>query len=86
MVNITVFRKDNCPKCELTIRQFEYAGLKPTVKAIFETSGAETPAFREIHEAHPEIKSAPYVEVRDEHNTLIDAWSDFEISKIRQHI
>lgn len=81
-VDIVIFRKDNCVKCNMTKRVLEGYGVQPILADIYESDGSVTDRAQELMNKYV-IKSAPIVVVKDKAGAVLDVWSDFQIDKIK---
>ena len=81
-VDIVIFRKDNCVKCNMTKRVLEGYGVQPILADIYESDGSVTDQAQDLMNKYV-IKSAPIVVVKDKAGVVLDVWSDFQIDKIK---
>lgn len=74
-MSITIYGKPGCVKCKTTHLQL------PNAEYIeVDTADPQIEEFRKRG-----VRSMPVVEVRDEHNDLIDSWTDFNFERIRHY-
>lgn len=78
MLKVTIYYKDGCPKCRLTINQ-----LKPLFKLNLIKLDVNKPNLILYQLKKQGFQSFPVVKVHQD-NKLIDQWCDFRVDKIKQ--
>ena len=78
MFNVVIYKNKGCMKCRFTIRKFKSAGINPKVN-YFDDEALS-------YAKQKGYGSAPLVQIYNKDNTLIDEWSDLNISKINKYI
>lgn len=80
---LTVYTKDNCTKCKMTIRYAKQVGYDVVEDDLFNKQG-ELNTIPKTYKDMYDFKSSPIV-VLTQDDKLVDVWSDFRIDKLNQH-
>ena len=80
---LTVYTKDNCTKCKMTIRYAKQLGYDVVEDDLFNKQG-ELNTIPKTYKDMYDFKSSPIV-VLTQDDKLVDVWSDFRIDKLNQH-
>ena len=80
---LTVYTKDNCTKCKMTIRYAKQVGYDVVEDDLFNKQG-ELNTVPKTYKDMYDFKSSPIV-VLTQDDKLVDVWSDFRIDKLNQH-
>ena len=80
---LTVYTKDNCTKCKMTIRYAKQLGYDIVEDDLFNKQG-ELNTIPKTYKDMYDFKSSPIV-VLSQDNKLVDVWSDFRIDKLNQY-
>lgn len=77
-MTITVYSKDHCMQCTMTLRQFDQHQIPVIHEDITEEANTE----KAMSLGH---RQAPVIIVTDDDGTMIDHWSGFNPDKIRAY-
>ena len=80
---LTVYTKDNCTKCKMTIRYAKQLGYDVVEDDLFNKQG-ELNTVPKTYKDMYDFKSSPIV-VLTQDDKLVDVWSDFRIDRLNQH-
>lgn len=80
---LTVYTKDSCPKCKMTIRYAKQVGYDVVEDDLFNKQG-ELNTIPKTYKDMYDFKSSPIV-VLTQDDKLVDVWSDFRIDKLNQY-
>ena len=80
---LTVYTKDNCTKCKMTIRYAKQVGYDVVEDDLFNEYG-ELNTIPKTYKDMYDFKSSPIV-VLSQDDKLVDVWSDFRIDKLNQY-
>lgn len=80
---LTVYTKDNCTKCKMTIRYAKQLGYDVVEDDLFNEQG-ELNTVPKTYKDMYDFKSSPIV-VLTQDGKLVDVWSDFRIDKLNQY-
>ena len=80
---LTVYTKDNCTKCKMTIRYAKQVGYDIVEDDLFNKQG-ELNTVPKTYKDMYDFKSSPIV-VLTQDDKLVDVWSDFRIDKLNQY-
>ena len=80
---LTVYTKDNCTKCKMTIRYAKQVGYDILEDDLFNKQG-ELNTVPKTYKDMYDFKSSPIV-VLTQDDKLVDVWSDFRIDKLNQY-
>lgn len=80
---LTVYTKDNCTKCKMTIRYAKQLGYDIVEDDLFNKQGNLNTIPKTYKDMY-DFKSSPIV-VLSQDNKLVDVWSDFRIDKLNQY-
>ena len=80
---LTVYTKDNCTKCKMTIRYAKQVGYDIVEDDLFNKQG-ELNTVPKTYKDMYNFKSSPIV-VLTQDDKLVDVWSDFQIDKLNQY-
>lgn len=80
---LTVYTKDNCTKCKMTIRYAKQLGYDIVEDDLFNEQG-ELNTIPKTYKDMYDFKSSPIV-VLTQDGKLVDVWSDFRIDKLNQY-
>ena len=80
---LTVYTKDNCTKCKMTIRYAKQLGYDIVEDDLFNERG-ELNTIPKTYKDMYDFKSSPIV-VLSQDDKLVDVWSDFRINKLNQY-
>ena len=80
---LTVYTKDNCTKCKMTIRYAKQLGYNIIEDDLFNKQG-ELNTVPKTYKDMYDFKSSPIV-VLTQDDKLVDVWSDFRIDKLNQY-
>lgn len=80
---LTVYTKDNCTKCKMTIRYAKQLGYDIVEDDLFNKQG-ELNTVPKTYKDMYDFKSSPIV-VLTQDDKLVDVWSDFRIDKLNQY-
>ena len=80
---LTVYTKDNCTKCKMTIRYAKQLGYDVVEDDLFNEQG-ELNTVPKTYKDMYDFKSSPIV-VLTQDDKLVDVWSDFRIDRLNQH-
>ena len=80
---LTVYTKDNCTKCKMTIRYAKQVGYVVVEDDLFNKQG-ELNTVPKTYKDMYDFKSSPIV-VLTQDDKLVDVWSDFRIDKLNQY-
>ena len=80
---LTVYTKDNCTKCKMTIRYAKQLGYDIVEDDLFNEQG-ELNTIPKTYKDMYDFKSSPIV-VLTQDDKLVDVWSDFRIDKLNQY-
>lgn len=80
---LTVYTKDNCTKCKMTIRYAKQVGYDIIEDDLFNERG-ELNTIPKTYKDMYDFKSSPIV-VLSQDGKLVDVWSDFRIDKLNQY-
>lgn len=80
---LTVYTKDNCTKCKMTIRYAKQLGYDIVEDDLFNKQG-ELNTIPKTYKDMYDFKSSPIV-VLSQDDKLVDVWSDFRIDRLNQH-
>lgn len=80
---LTVYTKDNCTKCKMTIRYGKQLGYDIVEDDLFNEQG-ELNTIPKTYKDMYDFKSSPIV-VLTQDGKLVDVWSDFRIDKLNQY-
>lgn len=80
---LTVYTKDNCTKCKMTIRYAKQVGYDIAEDDLFNKQG-ELNTIPKTYKDMYDFKSSPIV-VLTQDDKLVDVWSDFRIDKLNQY-
>lgn len=80
---LTVYTKDNCTKCKMTIRYAKQVGYDVVEDDLFNKQG-ELNTVPKTYKDMYDFKSSPIV-VLTQDDKLVDVWSDFRIDRLNQH-
>ena len=80
---LTVYTKDNCTKCKMTIRYAKQVGYDVVEDDLFNKQG-ELNTVPKTYKDMYNFKSSPIV-VLTQDDKLVDLWSDFRIDKLNQY-
>ena len=80
---LTVYTKDNCTKCKMTIRYAKQLGYDVVEDDLFNKQG-ELNTIPKTYKDMYDFKSSPIV-VLTQDDKLVDVWSDFRIDKLNQY-
>ena len=80
---LTVYTKDNCTKCKMTIRYAKQLGYDVVEDDLFNDKG-ELNTIPKTYKDMYDFKSSPIV-VLTQDGKLVDVWSDFRIDKLNQY-
>ena len=80
---LTVYTKDNCTKCKMTIRYGKQLGYDIVEDDLFNKQG-ELNTIPKTYKDMYDFKSSPIV-VLTQDDKLVDVWSDFRIDKLNQY-
>lgn len=80
---LTVYTKDNCTKCKMTIRYSKQLGYDIVEDDLFNEQG-ELNTIPKTYKDMYDFKSSPIV-VLTQDGKLVDVWSDFRIDKLNQY-
>lgn len=82
MQHVTVFHQQNCQPCRLTMRMLDKLGVAHISRPLDDGSRE---AERALNNARAlGMTSAPIVEVRDEHGTLVRTLSGYRPAELRE--
>ena len=80
---LTVYTKDNCTKCKMTIRYAKQVGYDVVEDDLFNKQG-ELNTVPKTYKDMYDFKSSPIV-VLTQDDKLVDVWSDFRIDRLNQY-
>lgn len=80
---LTVYTKDNCTKCKMTIRYAKQLRYDIVEDDLFNEQG-ELNTIPKTYKDMYDFKSSPIV-VLTQDGKLVDVWSDFRIDKLNQY-
>lgn len=80
---LTVYTKDNCTKCKMTIRYAKQLGYDVVEDDLFNEQG-ELNTVPKTYKDMYDFKSSPIV-VLTQDDKLVDVWSDFRIDRLNQY-
>ena len=80
---LTVYTKDNCTKCKMTIRYAKQLGYDVVEDDLFNKQG-ELNTIPKTYKDMYDFKSSPIV-VLTQDDKLVDVWSDFRIDRLNQY-
>lgn len=80
---LTVYTKDNCTKCKMTIRYAKQVGYDVVEDDLFNERG-ELNTIPKTYKDMYDFKSSPIV-VLIQDDKLVDVWSDFRIDRLNQY-
>ena len=80
---LTVYTKDNCTKCKMTIRYAKQLGYDIVEDDLFNKRG-ELNTIPKTYKDMYDFKSSPIV-VLTQDDKLVDVWSDFRIDRLNQY-
>lgn len=80
---LTVYTKDNCTKCKMTIRYAKQVGYDVVEDDLFNNQG-ELNTIPKTYKDMYDFKSSPIV-VLTQDDKLVDVWSDFRIDRLNQY-
>lgn len=80
---LTVYTKDHCTKCKMTIRYAKQVGYDIVEDDLFNEQG-ELNTVPKIYKDMYDFKSSPIV-VLTQDDKLVEVWSDFRIDKLNQY-
>ena len=80
---LTVYTKDNCTKCKMTIRYAKQLGYDIVEDDLFNKQG-ELNTIPKTYKDMYDFKSSPIV-VLTQDDKLVDVWSDFRIDRLNQY-
>ena len=80
---LTVYTKDNCTKCKMTIRYAKQLGYDIVEDDLFNERG-ELNTIPKTYKDMYDFKSSPIV-VLTQDDKLVDVWSDFRIDRLNQY-
>ena len=80
---LTVYTKDNCTKCKMTIRYAKQVGYDVVEDDLFNKQG-ELNTIPKTYKDMYDFKSSPIV-VLTQDDKLVDVWSDFRIDRLNQY-
>lgn len=80
---LTVYTKDNCTKCKMTIRYAKQLGYDIVEDDLFNKQGNLNTIPKTYKDMY-DFKSSPIV-VLSQDDRLVDVWSDFRIDKLNQY-
>lgn len=80
---LTVYTKDNCTKCKMTIRYAKQVGYDIVEDDLFNEHG-ELNTIPKTYKDMYDFKSSPIV-VLTQDDKLVDVWSDFRIDRLNQY-
>lgn len=80
---LTVYTKDNCTKCKMTIRYGKQLGYDIVEDDLFNDKG-ELNTIPKTYKDMYDFKSSPIV-VLTQDDKLVDVWSDFRIDRLNQY-
>lgn len=80
---LTVYTKDNCTKCKMTIRYAKQLGYDIVEDDLFNKQGNLNTIPKTYKDMY-DFKSSPIV-VLSQDDKLVDVWSDFRIDKLNQY-
>lgn len=80
---LTVYTKDNCTKCKMTIRYAKQVGYDIVEDDLFDKQG-ELNTIPKTYKDMYDFKSSPIV-VLTQDDKLVEVWSDFRIDKLNQY-
>lgn len=80
---LTVYTKDNCTKCKMTIRYAKQVGYDIVEDDLFNEQG-ELNTVPKTYKGMYDFKSSPIV-VLTQDDKLVDVWSDFRIDRLNQY-
>ena len=80
---LTVYTKDNCTKCKMTIRYAKQVGYDVIEDDLFNKQG-ELNTIPKTYKDMYDFKSSPIV-VLTQDDKLVDVWSDFRIDRLNQY-
>lgn len=80
---LTVYTRDGCTKCRMTIRYAKQLGYDVVEDDLFNKHG-ELNTVPKTYKDMYDFKSSPIV-VLSQDDKLVDVWSDFRIDKLNQY-